>query len=70
MVGEGRYNTHRPRDQALSPTQAQGEYPTNELLARLGIKSRATLTKYLKYGRRIPDEVVVRMLENLEEEEF
>jgi len=46
------------------------KYPTSELLARLGIKSRTTLTKYLKYGRRIPDEVVVKMLENLEEEEF
>ena len=46
------------------------KYPTSELLARLGIKSRATLTKYLKYGRRIPDEVVAKMLENLEEEEF
>ncbi len=46
------------------------KYPTSELLVRLGIKSRATLTKYLKYGRRIPDELVVRMLENLEEEEF
>ncbi len=46
------------------------KYPTSELLARLGIKSRATLTKYLKYGRRIPDEVVATMLENLEEEEF
>ncbi len=45
-------------------------YPTSDLLARLGIKSRATLTKYLKYGRRIPDEVVVKMIENLEEEEF
>ncbi len=29
-----------------------------------------TLTKYLKYGRRIPDELVIRMLENIEEEEF
>ena len=46
------------------------KYPTSELLVRLGIKSRATLTKYLKYERRIPDELVVRMLENLEEEEF
>jgi len=26
------------------------KYPTSELLVRLGIKSRATLTKYLKYG--------------------
>ena len=45
-------------------------YPTHELLIKLGIKSRATLTKYLKYGRRIPDEVVERVLDNLDEDEF
>ena len=45
-------------------------YSTSELLIRLGIKSRATLTKYLKYGRKIPDKLVIKMLENIEEEEF
>ena len=67
IVDISRIDQETGRSFLLKPRE---KYPTSELLACLGIKSRATAAKYLKYGRRIPDELVARMLENLEEEGF
>lgn len=43
---------------------------SGELLKHLGVRSKGTLTKYLKYRRRIRDEVVLKMLQLISEEEF
>ncbi len=41
-----------------------------QLLELLGVRSKGTITKYLKYGRRIPDEIILRILQAITEEEF
>ncbi len=41
-----------------------------QLLELLSVRSKGTITKYLKYGRRIPDEIVLRILQAITEEEF
>jgi len=39
-------------------------------LELLDVKSKGTITKYLKYRRRIPDKIVLRTLQAITEEEF